>query len=297
MRSGVAIFLALATLLGGVARADELNLFEWSAVAPVVITGEALGRDGRYLEIQVQDVLRGDSPHTGDVIRVNLRRTNRLRNRNVDPLPFNPDPEVAYLWLLQDDPSDPRIDPPVYRLVRGVRGARELPAEGADAVVAAMRRFVEIQSLNSDTLTWAAFDEMLEDTSPILLSTALEQHLKFRRGGLELLLSLRPLLDHPLPGIRQSSAALIAQILARHHGQPVPEEGALLNELVAKARRDGSIVVRMAATEAIDKLGDEAIEGILEEIARDDPEQLVRYTAERLLLQRRESDTGGTDSR
>lgn len=282
--------LVLASLLVTLGAAAELNYFEWSAVAPVVLTGDEIGMVGRFLQIRVGEVLRGDDVRPGDVVQLSLRRTNRTRNLNVDPKPFKPVPEVRYIWLLQKESIQPPQGPPLYRLVRGVRSARELPAEGQEAVLAALRRFVQIQDMKSDAPIWAAFEAMLEESSPILLTTALEQHVKFRRGAPELLLSVRPLLDHPVAGIRELTASLIGQILARHPGGGIPEEGALLSELVARARRDPSIGVRVAATAALDGLRDDAVNKILQEIADEDPEQLVRYTAERVLLERRESE-------
>jgi len=284
----IAILFVAAPLLGGAANAAELNNYEWSATAPIVVLAENLGIHGKYHEILVDFVLRGEV-EIGTVLFLNLRRTNRLRNLNADPKPLKVEIGVTYVWLLELDMRYTRPGKPVYQLVRGVRGAREAPAEGQEAYIQSMQKFIAVQDMKSDTLIWASFSGMLESTSPIELITALQQFQKFRRGGTDLLLSVRPLLDHPRPDIRTNAARLIGQILERHFGQPIPEEETLLGELVSGARRDASVEVRIAAAEALDAIPQAAVEEILEQIARDDPEQLVRYTAEKLLLERREA--------
>jgi hypothetical protein len=45
--------------------------------------------------------------------------------------------------------------------------------------------------------------------------------------------------------------------------------------------------VRVAATGALSRLPGSEVQALLEEIAREDPEQTVRYAAERLLYERR----------
>jgi HEAT repeat protein len=134
---------------------------------------------------------------------------------------------------------------------------------------------------------------MLDGTNPIVLKTALEQFQKFRRGDPELLLTLRPLLDHPESGIREDAARLIGQIVARHAGEEVPEEAELRGELIAAARRDPATPVRIWATVALGAFADAAAEEVLEEISESDPEQNVRYAAEKTLLERRKRASGG----
>ena len=286
-RRSILLWVA-ALLCVGNAGAAELNAYEWSAVAPVVVLAENLGIHGKTHEILVDFVLRGEV-EVGSVLHLNLRRTNRLRNLNADPKPLKVDIGVTYVWLLELDMRYTRPGKPVYELVRGVRGAREVPAEGQEAYLLSMRKFIAIQNMKSDNLIWASFSAMLESISPMELTTALQQFQKFRRGDPELLLSIRPLLDHPDPGIRADTARLVGQILGRHLGRPIPEEETLVSELVSAARRDGSVDVRVAATEALDAIPQPTIVEILEEIARDDPEQLVRYTAQKMLLGRRKA--------
>ncbi len=263
-----------------------LNLHEWSAVAPIVIAADVMGDVGKFVEIRVSESIRGELS-SGDVVRVDVRRSNRDRNREVDIAPLRLDIGGSYLLLLT--PQRPRRDGTVnYQLVRGVRGARELPNEGAEAVLSALRRFVAIQEEVDDRVVWRQMEGLLDDTNPIVIEATLSQFLKFRRGDDKALISVRPLLSHPSEIARERAARLIAQIL---EDEPVAleERMAMQGELAARARRDPSVAVRVAATTALDRLNSESAESVIREIAETDPSQSVRYTAEKLLLGRREA--------
>jgi HEAT repeat protein len=162
-----------------------------------------------------------------------------------------------------------------------------VPAEGDQVLFDALVQFVEIHDLKSDSITWKRFAGMLEQNNPLLLQIAMDQMLKFRRGEPDLVMSLRPLLDHPRADLRERAVALMGQLVERHTPDGIPEEPNLRSELVAAARRDPVIEVRVAATAALEWFRDPAITEILQQIADTDPERAVRYTAESLLLRRR----------
>ncbi len=280
--------LLLGLLALSTSALPALNLHEWSAVAPIVIAGDVIGDAGKFVEIRISETIRGELS-SGEVIRVDVRRSNRDRNREVDVAPLRLDIGSSYLMLLT--PQRPRRDGTVnYGLVRGVRGARELPNEGAEAVLTALRRFVEIQDEVDDRVVWQEMERLLEDTNPIVLEVTLSQFLKFRRGDDEVLLSVRPLLSHPSEIARERAARLIAQIL-EDESVALEERKAMQGELAARARRDHSIAVRIAATVALDRLDSESAKTVIREIAETDPSQSVRYTAEKLMLERREASS------
>ena len=286
--------LTIAALVLGLGSSSGLaaqrNFYEWSAVAPIVVTGQSLGQDGRYIDVRLERVFRGEL-EPGKLIRVDIRATNRDRNRNVDPHPLRLDEGLSYLLLL-DAGARISLGAPTYILVRGVRGARELPAEGAELLYSALERFIKIQDFKNDGQIWAGLTQSLEETNPIVLLTALEQFQKFRRGEPELLLTLRPLLDHPQAEIREDAARLIGQIVQRHAGKEIPEEPELRGELIGAARRDPAVAVRVWATWALGRFPDAAADEVLEEISDSDPDQNVRYAAEKILLERREKAIG-----
>lgn len=284
------VVLLLATaVLQQPSHAAEMNLFEWIAVAPVVVSGRTPGEDGKTTDIHVERVFRGKVLE-GDVLSVQLRMANRDRDRLLDPKPLRLLPGKSYVVLLEEAPERKKDGGPLYRVVRGVRGARELPAEGAGPVIAALERFVSIQDSRSEAVIWRDLGFMLEEGDPVLLDTALQQFLKFRRGEPKLLLSLRPILDHPGPELRAKACRLIGRIVLRHADDVIPEESALRAELIARARRDEAVPVRVAATEALEGFGGEGILEVLDRIAAEDPEQSVRYAAELVLLRLRGAD-------
>lgn len=291
MRFAPCMVTALLLLAPGSAAA-ELNLFEWLALAPVVAAGENLGTYGKYAEFQVDGLLRGEGV-SQSVIRVNVRRANRDRNRQVDKEALRFDKGLSYLLLLTPAATRKPDAPPTFELVRGARGARMIPPEGGETLLVAARRFIRIQDRNDDRLTWREMSAMIEETNPVLIQTALDQFLRFQRGDSGLLGSLRPLLDHPSPQMRERAALLIGQIIARNGTEPIPDGPVLQSELVAKARRDSAVSVRVAATRALNGFGGRTVAEILEEIARGDPDQAVRYAAERLIYERRMPGEGG----
>lgn len=285
-RTLLACALSLTSGLPSGAAGESQNLYEWSAVAPIVAAVEVVGEDGRYAVVRFDQVLRGVVDATTPA-RVDLKRANRDRDWDVDPHALRLSPGGAWLLLLEPLPEKDG-SPETFGLVRGVRGARELPAEGRPSILRALTRLVEVQDRKSDNFTWLSFSEFLEEAAdPILLENALDQFLKFQRGEPRLLASLEPLLEHPLPTLRARAARLTGEILRRHGAAGAADEAALRRTLFARARRDPAVEVRVAACAALEGFPDDGVQALLEEIAAGDPEQAVRYAAERLLYERR----------
>jgi hypothetical protein len=262
----------------------DRNLYEWCAVAPIVASAEHVEFDGRWAQLDVERSLRGNLA-PGTRIRVDRRTANR--NRGSQALPTDFDPETRYVLLLTPSRRGKPDDLPAFDLVRGVRGVRELPAEGSDAILDALSEFIAIQDLNDFGSVWTRSRELLGSRNPIILETILEQYAKFRRGAPDLLPVIGPLLDHPRSSIRTKTAWLIGQILEELGSENDPEAKPMLPPLIGMARRDPVVEVRVAATEALGMLQGPSTRTVLEEIAEDDPDQAVRYIAERILLDRR----------
>lgn len=275
----VAVLLAAAPGHGA-----ELDLFDWSGVAPVVAEARIAGVDGGHVELAIDRVLRGEL--SGNVF-INLKRANRERNRVTHARGIKVVTGEEYIVLLGDRPVGRRGDLPVHPLVRGVAGLQPPPQEGRPAFDSALETFIEIHEMGSDNGKWVRFASLLDETNPILLETALAQFLKFRRGEPQLVASARPLLDHPRPDIRAHATELLGQLLDRWGPSALPDGPVLRGELIALARRDETLAVRIAATRALAAYDDDATDEIFEEIAASDPEQDVRYHAERLLYERR----------
>lgn len=288
-----AVALLLGTLLcAPAAGAEELNLFDWVARAPLVVSGTSRGETGKLVAFEAERALRGETPPAA-VLLIDLRSANRERDRGIDREALRLDAGARYVLLLEPAFVRKKDGATIYRLVRGSRGALPLPPEGAEALVAALDRFVAMQDVNSDTLLWQQLSDMLEETDPRFLETALDEFLRYRRGTPDLLPLLRPVFDHPGPTIREKAVRLAGQIVLRHDAVDLPAERDLRAELIARARRDEAVPVRVAATEALRGFGGAEIAAVLREISDDDPDQSVRYAAELILLdRRRERDPG-----
>jgi len=264
---------------------EELNYYEWTAVAKVVVAGTSLGENGRYIEFRVKHALRGPV-EVGEMIRVDLKEANRNRRRSDYPHALKL-PEGTEAMLVLHEPHLTKTETRAFRMARGVLSVRELPLEGQQGIIDAVAMFLEIQDHKDDRVTWRRMGQMLEATNPLAIRNALEQMFKFRRGTLAHLFSLRPLFDHPDPGIREQSARLAGQIIERHGSDDVPEAAALMAELIGVARRDETVEPRVAATLALAAFGVARVESVLDEIAATDPDQNVRYSAEKILLEYR----------
>jgi len=288
------VLLLLSCACGGSVWAATLNLFEWSAVSPIVAEGKIVGEEGKYTALVVDRVLRGGVEPQSKVL-IHTRLANRDRSPNADLKALHFEAGQSYIVLLESYDGKKSGTTPIYRLVRGVQGARELPAEGAPAILDAMRQFIEIQDAKNENQTWRRFEDMLEETNPILIENALDQFIKFRRGTPQLLLNVMPVLEHPLPELRERAAKLVGQVVDIQQGESLPEEQTLREQLFARARRDPSVAVRVAACQALEGFHDLGVQAVLEEIAQTDPDQLVRYTAEKLLYDRRTGEAGGAN--
>lgn len=285
-RVGTGRRIAMAGILIAAAGAPALaalDLFDWMATASTVVAGRSVDAEGRRPEIVATRVLRG-TIGDGQHLRVDLAEANAQREEGVAPLKLEAD--VEYLFVLE--PSSRRAGdvPATFRLVRGVASVREVPAEGRDGFLEAAAKLVAIQDRKDEVQTWTSFRDLLDETHPLLLETALEHFLKFRRGEPAMAPSVRPILSHPRPDLRRRAAALLGQILARPDAAGAPELQGVYPELFGLARRDVSVEVRVAATAALAAGGEDA-RAVLDEIATSDPEQAVRYEARRILFERR----------
>ena len=52
--------------------ADELNWFDWSSVAPIVVAVTSLGENGRFTEVRVIHAFRGDM-QTDEMLRIDVK--------------------------------------------------------------------------------------------------------------------------------------------------------------------------------------------------------------------------------
>jgi HEAT repeat protein len=264
----------------------RLGLYEWMGTAPIVVAADVIADDGKYVVAIARSSVKGGTP-PGTTLLVDLRGANRDRAVGVKPLDLSKG--HAYLLLLKPSRKSGKEPQPVFDIVRGLTGARELPLEGADAVIDAATRLGRIQERRSDEVLWESIPEFLEDPNPVLVDASLELVVKFRRENLDLIPVLAPLLESPRPDVRRRAVVVVGRLLARPGSDAVPERGSLVGELTGRARRDDDPLVRRAAVAALAVLRDSGIDETLRTISHDDPDQDVRFEAEKALFDRKES--------
>ncbi len=261
----------------------RLGLYEWMATAPIVIAADIVTDDGKFVEAIARTTVKGRLAKD-TVVLVDVRRANRDREMgtaSVDLVKGR-----AYLLLLKPSTRGKREPYPVFDLVRGVRGAKGLPPEGRAATITAVVRLAEVQERKDDDFLWAALPDFLQDQNPTLIDEALELYVKFRRESVALVPIVQPLLEHPRPDFRRRAALLLGRVLVRAGIADIPERPQVVAELTGRARRDDDVTVRREATSALAPLPDAGIDETLRAIARDDPDQDVRYEAEKSVFLR-----------
>ncbi len=261
----------------------HLGLYEWMATAPIVIAADVVADDGKFVQAVARAAIKGGLT-VNTVVLVDLRRANRDREAGAAALDLTKG--RAYLMLLTASTRRSSEPSPIYDLVRGVRGAKALPLEGSAATIAAASRMAEVQERNSDDYLWATLPDFLEDPNPVLVDAALDLYVKFRRESAALVPSVQPLLEHPRPDFRRRAALLLGHVLVRAGASGVPERPRLVAELTGRARRDDDVTVRREATSALAALPDAGIDETLRLIAHDDPDQHVRFEAEKAIFER-----------
>jgi len=291
--AGVILASVLASFYAGRARAVtepppdpiRLGLYEWMAVAPVVVAANVIGDDGKFVIAIAATPVKG-SLKTGAAIEVDLRQTNRDREAGTPALDLVKG--KSYLLLLSPSTRGKSEPHPVFALERGIRGAKELPLEGSAATVDAVVRLAALQERKSDELLWSTLPDFLQDTNPVLVDAVLDLYVKFRRESTAMVGVLEPLLEHPRPDFRRRAALLLGRVLARPGSAALPERAEVVSALTGRARRDEDPGVRREATAAIAALPDAGVDETLRRIAQDDPDQDVRFEAEKSVFVRRQ---------
>jgi hypothetical protein len=261
----------------------SLGLYDWMATAPIVIAADIVADDSKFVKAVTREAFKGALVVDGTVL-VDLRRANRDREMGAPALDL--EKGRAYLLLLQPSRRGKKEPYPVFDLVRGVRGVKPLPVEGSAATIAAVARLAAVQERNNDAFLWATLPGFLEDDNPVLVDAALDLYVKFHRETAALIPVVSPLLEHPRPDVRRRAVLVVGRVLERADSANVPERPDVIAELSGRARRDDDVTVRRVATAALASLPDAGVDETLRVIARDDPDQNVRFEAEKALFER-----------
>ena len=266
-----------------------LGLYDWIGVASIVVAADVVADDSRYVRAIVKTPIRGGLSG-GAPFQIDQRKVNREREEGVPALELTKG--NAYVMLLAPSTRRTKDATPIFDLVRGVRGSMLLRVEGSAATIDAIRRLAEVQDRKNDDYLWTALPEFLQDANPVLVDAALDLYAKFRREGPAIAPLLQPLLEHPRPDFRRRAAALLGRVLLRVEAGDLPERPQLVAELTGRARRDEDASVRREATAALGALPEGSVLEVLRAISRDDPDQNVRFEAQRSLLKRSQAAPG-----
>lgn len=273
----------VALLPGSVpARADliQLTLYEKPAESDRVVRGRVRRGDLRLAEVEVEEVLKGlyDRP----TLLVVFRLDNFTRKAWEEKVVFhNGEPVLLFLNPFEKE-SGERPHPDRFTLVRGVQGKVDLPAEGAEAILEAVRRFILVQAQADIEQTAQDLRAFLSDPNPLVVEAGLQQVYRLRLGEPGTVRALLPLLGHPVPDFRRGALRVLEQIFEDrpHWGEPLGQEDHAVALVLARAREDEDVEVRAEAVRTLEARGRRDVLAALEQIARDDPTQRVRFQAE-----------------
>lgn len=271
--------LALGLLLPAGLSASPDTLYERLAYTDLVVHVRTLDGTLRLAECQVVEVLKGS--YERDKLFIAFRADNTQRENFRDRIVFFDEQEsILLLTPVRDSLGHPRA-PNRFRLVGKLNGKIDLPQEGAQATIDAVRRLSAIQKLTDIHQTWAAYRLLLLETNPILVETGFAQILKFRLGNPELVPTLLEFLDSRDDRFRRAALEVQTQIFrkSRRDEEPLGNEDHVVARLLTVAMEDPTPLVRVAAVQALNAYGRPDVLAALQQVARDDPSQFVRYEA------------------
>jgi len=174
--------------------------------------------------------------------------------------------------------------PDTFSVLTTATGNVEIPTEGADALVAAVRRFAGILQLPGHDAQMEEMRKLLRDPNPFLIEAALTECHRFRAVVPEDAGALVTLLAHPRPGFRTGSLDLIALLVkeARETGPSaaILSEPEVFDRVGSTVLNDADPAVRSRAIVTLEAFGTPSALSLIETVGAGDPSQAVRYQAQ-----------------
>lgn len=264
------------------AAVEPLTLYQKIARAPLVVRARALSDATRRPRVEVTEVFKGSPPSRILTVAPHLED-------QASPTPwlkrevFHKGEESILFLTPYLDEFGRDEGPDTFALLNADQGKLEVPSEGADALVEALRRIVAVNSLSQHDLQAEALRGMLGDRNPYLVEAALTECAKFRLAESGDIGRLMVLIENRRDSFRAGSLALVAQVLtdASASGRDAVEgRAAVFEKIAATARLDSSELVRTRAVDAIEAFADRPALSLLENIGVKDASQSVRYAAQ-----------------
>ncbi len=173
-------------------------------------------------------------------------------------------------------------DPDTFSLLNADQGKVPIPTEGRAALLDALRRLIEIQSIEAYDDQINALRGTLQAANPFLIEAGLEQCARFHLATLEDTEVLLEMLNAPRPDFRSGALVLLGQIV---HDGLVRDPGTafsptLFEKVATAANGDETDRVRASAIEALAAFHSPAALRVIEAVGSSDASQDVRYLAQ-----------------
>ena len=276
------LVVASASVPPARARIDTPTLWKKTFQAALVARVTVLDGDNRMAVMAVNEVIKGE--YQREQLKVVFRAVNWSRDLWEDRIIF---PEGARLVLfLQPFIKKGKVNAlDQFELVGGYHGIEDVPPEGNEAYLQAIRRFVTIQSQPSQLAIWKQARSLLEEDNPYLVQAGFEQVLRFRLADEALVPVLLERMEDETVAFRTQSAQCLGDVLedARRDDKTLLGEDHMRDLLLFTATNDADVHVRVEAIRALEAGRDINLVPTFRRIALEDPSQAVRYQAERAI--------------
>jgi hypothetical protein len=263
---------------------DRPDLWKKTFRATLVVRITVMDGDNRMAKVEVNEVIKGS--YAGETLKVVFRAVNLSRDVWSERIVF-PQGARMILFLRPFIKKGVVNAPDQFELVGGHHGLENVPAEGNDAYLQAIRRFVAIQSIDSQLAIWEETKLLLQEENPYLVQAGLDQVLKFRLADETLVPVLLDRMEDDTVAFRAKAAQALGQVLAdsRRERKTLMTEDHMRDLLLYRAMNDDSVEVRVEAIRALEAGRDRELVPTFRRIAREDPSQAVRYQAERTIFE------------
>ncbi|MGH9867712.1 MAG: HEAT repeat domain-containing protein [Candidatus Polarisedimenticolia bacterium] len=273
---------ALAAIGGPRAEVEALTLYQKTGRATLVVRARALSASTRRPQVLVIETIKGNYPE-----RTNLTVVPHFEDRG-NPTPWlkrevfrTGEESLLFLQPYVDDFGRPgHAD--TWEVLGANHGKLDIPPEGADALLDAVRRFASVLALGQMEAQSEALRGMLREKNPYLLEAALLECRRFALARAEDSQSLVPLFEHPRPDLRRGALDVLVQILKTDGAQSETGESyrpRLFEAVAGRARMDEDASVREGAVAALEAFGDRTALSVLDSMGTADTSQQVRYQA------------------
>jgi hypothetical protein len=263
----------------------EEKLYERIAHSSLVIHGQTISDDAKYAGIHVLEVLKGD--FTKENLQISFRMDNFEREREEEKIIFNNGEEIILLLEPLRDRSGRIKDPSLFRLMNRAEGKIDISPESGHLLIDAVKRFVHIQSLESQYEIWQEQKKLLQEKNRFLVQAGFQEILKFRIGDWSQIPTLLQYLTSPDVEFQRDSAKVISQLFQDKGNSVKKLEGweEVIRTLIRIARGDKEARIRVEAIRTLSAADAENYQDVLEAISEDDESQLVRYEAQKVLYE------------